>query len=226
MANKTVVFNSQQLAGRTDLVLYLININTGALGNGSGTAVTAGTNGHFSCVITEAVTGWWLVVVKDAGDVPLLENGVVHFKTDTVGTYPVNDITILPDKLDEIETGLNDIESGIEDIKVILDQPENPDKVMVNQDFGGADNLMYTLDGEPVADALIELFLYSDYIAGNYNSNRIDSTRQRIDGTWAKAFYLDPQEYVVRFYRTGVAGPDAFKLVVSFDADEIDITPL
>lgn len=137
----------------------------------------------------------------------------------------LNQIQASSDNQDEVIEDLA-LEETVQNIKSILTSEENPDKVMVNQDFGGADNLMYTLDGEPVADALIELFLYSDYTAGNYNSNRIDSTRQRIDGTWAKAFYLDPQEYVVRFYRTGVAGPDAFKLVVSFDADEIDITPL
>lgn len=104
---------------------------------------------------------------------------------------------------------------------------DDPSKILVNQDYGGPGALTYSLNGIPVDDATIELFLYSDYIAGNVNGNyRINNSRQQVDGTWAVPFYLDPQDYVIRYYRNGVAGPDSWKVVVSFDPSEIEITPL
>lgn len=224
MASKTLVFNDDAYQDEENFVLYLVSPVDGSIGNGDGDPVTPGANGHFSCTVTAAVTGFWLVYVK-LNDVSVMR-GVVNIAADVVGVYPVNGSSAMPDKLQTIQDSIDNVQTGIEDIKVILDTPENPEKVMVNQDFGGANNLTYELNGSPIADTLIELFLYSDYAAGDYNSNRLDSTRQRIDGTWAKAFYLDPQEYVIRFYRTGVAGPDAYKIVVSFDENEIEVTPL
>lgn len=104
---------------------------------------------------------------------------------------------------------------------------EDPGKILVNENYGGQNALTYALDGIPVADASIELFLYADYIAGNRNGNyRLNNSRQRVDGSWAVPFYLDPQDYVLRYYRNGVAGPDAWKVVVTFDPADIDITPL
>jgi hypothetical protein len=109
----------------------------------------------------------------------------------------------------------------------LVDQSTNISRVLVDQDYGGPGALTYVLDGIPVADASIELFLFSDYTAGNrtveYNLN---NSRQCVDGRWLVPFYLDPQTYVLRFYRAGVAGPDAWKVVVSFDPAEISITPL
>jgi hypothetical protein len=103
----------------------------------------------------------------------------------------------------------------------------DPSKILVNQDYGGTGALIYALNGIPVADASIELFLYSDYMAGNRDGNyRINSTRQTVDGTWAIAFYLDPQDYVLRYYRAGIAGPDEWKLTAALDPADIEIIPL
>ena len=100
-------------------------------------------------------------------------------------------------------------------------------KVLITKDYGGTDNLTYVLNGVPVVDATIEIFLYSDYVAGNRDAKyRIASTRQSVDGTWVTKIYLDPQTYVLRYYCTGVAGPDEFKLVVSDNESEISFTPL
>lgn len=95
MADKTVVFYSQQLAGRNDLVLYLIDMEEGTVGNTGGTSITPGSNGKFSCVIDESITGIWLVVVKDTNNVPLLENGYVYFKLDVAGIYHVESSLLL-----------------------------------------------------------------------------------------------------------------------------------
>jgi len=109
----------------------------------------------------------------------------------------------------------------------LTDPAKDPGKILVNHNYGGLKALTYAISGIPVADATIELFLYSDYITGKRNGNyRINDSRQRIDGTWAIPFYLDPQVYVIRYYRTNVAGPDSWKVVVSFNPSEIAITPL
>jgi hypothetical protein len=104
---------------------------------------------------------------------------------------------------------------------------KDPGKVLVNQDYGGSGALIYCLDGIPIADATIEAFLYSDYIAGNQDARyRIANSRQTASGEWAMPFYLDPDIYVFRFYRIGVAGPDAYRVVVTFDPNDISITPI
>lgn len=109
----------------------------------------------------------------------------------------------------------------------LTDPAIDPGKVLVNENFGGPGALTYQLDGVPVEDASIEVFLLSDYNAGNCHGNRrLNSSRQKIDGTWAIAFYLDPQNYVLRFYKSGVAGPDEWQIVVSQDPAEVEIIPL
>jgi hypothetical protein len=103
----------------------------------------------------------------------------------------------------------------------------DPGKVLVDEDYGGTNNLTYEIDGVPVADASIEIFLDSAYTAGNRDSTyRIATSRQTAAGNWAAACYLDPDTYVVRYYRNGVAGPDSYRLVVSLDPSEIVVTPL
>lgn len=103
----------------------------------------------------------------------------------------------------------------------------DPGKVLVNQDYGGPGALVYCLDGVPVADATIEVFLYVDYIIGKQDATyRVANSRQTVDGDWAMPLYLDPEIYVLRYYRTGVAGPDAYRVVVTFNPADIDITPI
>lgn len=104
---------------------------------------------------------------------------------------------------------------------------KDPGKVLVNQDYGGPGALVYCLDGIPIADATIEAFLYVDYISGNQDATyRVANSRQTVTGDWAMPFYLDPEVYVFRFYRIGVAGPDAYRVVVTFDPNDISITPI
>jgi hypothetical protein len=105
----------------------------------------------------------------------------------------------------------------------------NPDfgKIFVDQDYGGTNNLTYVIDNVPVADASIEVFLYSVYMGGNRDSRySLGQSRQNADGSWYLPFYLDPQEYVLQFFRQGVAGPDAYRLVVSEVEAEIEFVKL
>lgn len=113
------------------------------------------------------------------------------------------------------------------EIDQLTDPAKDPHKVLVDVNYGGTNNLRYDLDGMPIEDATIEVFLYSSYIAGNKDGTyRLRDTRQRANGTWVLPFYLDPGIYVFRYYKSGVAGPDAYRVVVSFDPDEISVTKL
>ena len=85
MANKTVVFTNYFLNGTSGLTLLLLDPETAAIGNGAGDTLTAGSNGLFSAVVTENITGWWNVVVLQ-GAVVVLEGGKVYFQSNTAGT--------------------------------------------------------------------------------------------------------------------------------------------
>lgn len=89
MANKTVTLNSYLFNGRTGLTLLLLHPSTGAIGNGAGDTLTPGSNGQFSAVVTEAITGAWRIVVAD-GSVSLIEDEWVYFPSDVEGTYPAS----------------------------------------------------------------------------------------------------------------------------------------
>jgi hypothetical protein len=97
-------------------------------------------------------------------------------------------------------------------------------KVIVDQNYGGPDNLRYVVNGVTVIDASIEAFLYDDYLHGNRDGKyRIATSRQRANGTWAIPMYLDPDVYMFRFFKSEVAGPDVYRVVVSFDPSEIAV---
>jgi len=101
MANKTVVLSNYFLNGTANLTLLLLDPTNGNIGNGAGDTLTAGSNGLFSAVVTENITGWWNVVVLN-GSTVLAEGGKVYFQSDSVGTYIVDDATHAADAvLDE-----------------------------------------------------------------------------------------------------------------------------
>jgi len=107
------------------------------------------------------------------------------------------------------------------------DFAKDPNKILVNQDYGGTQNLTYTVNGSIVADASIEVFSYASYTAGLINGNyRIAESRQKLDGSWAVPFYLDPGIYVLRYYKEDEAGPDIYRLTVSFTNSEIAVVKL
>lgn len=113
------------------------------------------------------------------------------------------------------------------ELDYLSDQAKDPGKMLVNQNYGGANNLSYTVNGQIVADASLEIFLFSDYSQGNTSSIfRLAESRQLAGGAWAIPVYLDPGFYVLRFYKRDVAGPDDYKLNVSFNPSEISVIKL
>lgn len=89
MANKTVRLFLGDLEGETGLTVELINPSTGAIGNGAGDSLTEVGNGLFEATVTEAITGWWKVVVKK-GAVTYASGGNLYILSDVVGVYEVD----------------------------------------------------------------------------------------------------------------------------------------
>jgi hypothetical protein len=95
----------------------------------------------------------------------------------------------------------------------------------VDQDYGGSDNLSYCLSGVPVDNADILIYLYNDYIIGNRSQKYVKAvSKATVTGAWVQAVMLDPAVYAVQFNKQGVAGPDAWRLVVSLDSNLIDVS--
>ena len=117
MANKTVTLNSYVFNGRTGLTLLLIHPSTGAIGNGAGDTLTPGSNGQFSAVVTEAITGAWRIVVVD-GSVSLIEDEWVYFPSDTEGTYPASGMRL------DIFNAISDVETPVYVYPMALDSPQ------------------------------------------------------------------------------------------------------
>ena len=106
MANKTVTLNSYLFNGRTGLTMLLLHPSTGAVGNGAGDALTPGSNGQFSAVVTEAITGAWRIVVTE-GSVSLIEDEWVYFPSDVEGTYPASGMRL------DIFNAIGDVETPV-----------------------------------------------------------------------------------------------------------------
>lgn len=102
MADKTVRLYSVDLIGETGLTGELINPSTGAIGNGAGDSLTEVANGLFSMVVTEAITGWWKVIVKKSGIVQI-GGGDLYIASDVEGNYDVDDPSLTLDAVNNIE---------------------------------------------------------------------------------------------------------------------------
>lgn len=112
------------------------------------------------------------------------------------------------------------------DVQDLIEQTGSGSE-LVNQDYGGPNNLCYTLNGVPVDNAEILIYREKDYEDCNRSTeNVVAASRTDAFGAWVKAVMLDPGRYVVQFYKQEVSGPDAFLLVVSQDPDEISVTPI
>jgi hypothetical protein len=95
----------------------------------------------------------------------------------------------------------------------------------VDQDYGGSNNLCYVLDGVAVDNADIMIFLYNDYIIGNRGQKYAKAlSKTTVSGAWVQAVMLDPEVYAIQFNKQGEAGPDAWRLVVSKDPSEIEVS--
>lgn len=81
---------------------------------------------------------------------------------------------------------------------------------LVNQDYGGTDALSYkTSGGVGIADAMAQIYLTSDYVAGRTANSYIQAhTTTDVNGHWNDTLLLNPGAYSVIFYLAGKYGPD------------------
>lgn len=124
MANKTVYVKIPSLSGTAGLTLILTRETSGTIANGSGDTLTAGSNGLFSCVVTEAITGWFDVHVKN-GSAVVWEVGKLYIEVDLENDYAVDSRAQIFGLLEgdlastiiDIESSLGSIETDTQDIQ-------------------------------------------------------------------------------------------------------------
>ncbi len=92
MAAKNVFLKLPSYNGTSGLTLILTQQGSGTVSNGSGDTLTAGSNGLFSCVVDEAISGWFDVEVR-SGSVTVAQGGKLYFPGDTAGNYHVDDVS-------------------------------------------------------------------------------------------------------------------------------------
>jgi hypothetical protein len=82
--------------------------------------------------------------------------------------------------------------------------------VEVDHDTGGADNLQYvTANGIGIDNATIYAFLRDDWNAGKRDMDAVRAqSLTNVEGRWEWSMLLDPNWYVVYFFRQGAWGPD------------------
>lgn len=97
--------------------------------------------------------------------------------------------------------------------------------VPVDQDYGGLDELAYTLaSGCGVVGADVYVFKKSVFDANGINVNRalaVGQTTTRVNGRWTRSIKLDAGDYVVLFEKPGEYGPDTKDLTVTVPVEEL-----
>lgn len=89
--------------------------------------------------------------------------------------------------------------------------------VQTDHNYGGPDALSYkTAAGVGIDNAIIRVYLKSDYDAGNTATQyRKAETLTDANGRWTKAVFLDPGTYTVVCFKQGAYGPDTIDLTVT-----------
>jgi hypothetical protein len=92
MANKTVLVTIPSFNGESGYTLILQAQGSGTIANGSGDTLTPGSNGLFTATVTEAITGWFDVSVRDGSNV-IWQGGKLYISADAEGNYIVDDMS-------------------------------------------------------------------------------------------------------------------------------------
>lgn len=100
--------------------------------------------------------------------------------------------------------------------------------VVVDQDYGGPDNLIYTQpDGCPIVGADIYVFTKTDFDAHGIPINRhlaVGKTTTRVNGRWTQSIRLDAGDYVILYEKPGEFGPDTYDLEVTAPETPLPVT--
>ena len=87
--------------------------------------------------------------------------------------------------------------------------------VSMSENSGGKDNLRYVeSNGQGVEDAIISVYLSSEYLQGN-TANPLGKTKTDSSGRWQTPVSVEPgANYTVVFYKRGHFGPDTLEVVL------------
>lgn len=100
--------------------------------------------------------------------------------------------------------------------------------VIVDHDYGGDDNLIYTqADGCPITGANIYVFKRADFDTAGVGISRdlaIAQTGTRVNGRWNQSLKLDPGAYILLYEKPGEFGPDTTSLTVTDPAASLPAT--
>lgn len=122
---------------------------------------------------------------------------------DTVATL-FDATPVRPDEFDEI-------------LKEVRDLAGTGGTVAVNHDYGGKDRYSYwaSNDGPGIVDATILVYRAADYNAGRRgNIYVLGKTTTDSNGRWRRSLMLDPETYVLFYFKIGQFGPDTANLTV------------
>ena len=145
-----------------------------------------------SGAVSEIDNGWYRLA-GNAGDRDTLGELIVH--SEATGADPA-------DLLAEIVSH-NPFDAGT-------------GSVVVDHDYGGADELAYETEGDVGIDnAVVRAYLKSDYDAGSTGSEYIKATTTTdVNGRWTKQMNLDPETYTLYYFKQGAYGPDTQEVTV------------
>ncbi len=129
----------------------------------------------------------------------------------------------------EVQMGLLPFTSTIYAIEVGGEPADRPGPVLpiegcgsvvIDHNFGGADNLIYTdLTGDAVVGAKIYVFKKvvadSSYPALPNRNLAVAGTETTANGRWTTSIRLDPGDYVLLFEKPGEYGPDTKTITVT-----------
>ena len=89
--------------------------------------------------------------------------------------------------------------------------------ILIDHNYGGTDNLRYvTPGGNGIANGIIKAYLKEDYEAGRISEGYIKGeTMTASDGRWRKPLALDPNTYILVFYKPGEYGITAVEVTVT-----------
>jgi len=89
--------------------------------------------------------------------------------------------------------------------------------IQVDHNYGGTDTLTYrTSGGAGIDNATVRCYLTSDYNNGNTGRSYLQGeTMTDVNGRWQSAFFLDPADYTLIFFRQYQFGPDRVDITVS-----------
>ena len=93
--------------------------------------------------------------------------------------------------------------------------PAIPNTVMVNENYGGTDALIYQDDaGNPIEGALIRAFTKTSYDAGDTNVALAVTTTNALGRFVAPIFLTTGYTYTLVFAKQTYYGPDAIEIIV------------